>query len=305
MKNLKFIILILSITFLSVACDKVANPVIKSTTTVGSNFIIKTNDDISNYKKMILEDYTGQRCVNCPEATRIIKTLLKAYGDTLIAIAVHQGGDDSFAAPLGKNWPNDFRTDAGQEWGSKSNSIGFAIDQYPTGLINRKKYQSSGPRFSRATWTGICAEAKKDPFILKLNLKTEYDPSKRALNTYVKGTFLANYPNPVKVVAAYMQDSIIGKQEDNGVVIPDYEFEHMLRGDLSGPWGVNLTTSASIKDNVFDVSFLNKALPDSTRYEKYAKGAFTKVNDKKITVVTFAYDANTLEILQAEKVKIR
>ncbi len=305
MKKIVFVSFVLIVAFL-ISCDKVTNPIIKkSDKVVGSNFITNTNDAVSDYKKVLLEDYTGQKCPNCPDAAKIIKDLIKKYGDTLVAIAVHQGDNSSFAAPLGKKYPNDFRTDAGQAWGSKSDPNAYAIDQYPLGLINRKSYSTNSPKFNKATWASIVPLAKKDVFVLKLNLKTEYDPSKRALNTYVKGTFKTSYDNPVKLIVVYMQDSIIGKQDVFGIEDEAYEFEHMLRGAINGSWGTDLTTTPSIKDKIIDVSFPSFALPDSVRYEEYAKGVYTKIYDHKVTVVAFAYDATNREVLQVEKVKIK
>ena len=45
---------------------------------------------------VLLEDFTGQRCINCPKATDVIEQLLETYGDALVAVGIH-GGPLSFA----------------------------------------------------------------------------------------------------------------------------------------------------------------------------------------------------------------
>ena len=41
---------------------------------------------------VLLEDFTGQRCVNCPKANDEIRALQEQYGaDTVIAVAIHSG----------------------------------------------------------------------------------------------------------------------------------------------------------------------------------------------------------------------
>ena len=40
---------------------------------------------------VLIEDFTGQRCVNCPTATQKIKELEAEYGDRIIAVAIHCG----------------------------------------------------------------------------------------------------------------------------------------------------------------------------------------------------------------------
>ena len=43
-------------------------------------------------KRVLIEDFTGQRCVNCPSATETIKQLQDTYGkENVIAVAIHSG----------------------------------------------------------------------------------------------------------------------------------------------------------------------------------------------------------------------
>ena len=41
---------------------------------------------------VLIEDFTGQKCLNCPRAAEVIEQLQKQYGaDTVIAVAIHAG----------------------------------------------------------------------------------------------------------------------------------------------------------------------------------------------------------------------
>ena len=52
-------------------------------------------------KNVLIEDFTGQRCINCPLATNTISELQNTYGhDRVIPVAIH-GGDLTLAAPTG------------------------------------------------------------------------------------------------------------------------------------------------------------------------------------------------------------
>ena len=43
-------------------------------------------------RNVLIEDFTGQRCVNCPNATDEIEHLQQFYGaDTVIAVGIHSG----------------------------------------------------------------------------------------------------------------------------------------------------------------------------------------------------------------------
>lgn len=295
---MKKIALVLSSLIFFVSCDKVKQPIVKKTTVAGSNFIKNSNASVSNTKKTLLEDYTGQKCPNCPAAASTIKyTLLPQYPNNLIVIAVHQG--NTFAKPFGE-FKNDFRTTTGEAWGS---TAGFSVDFWPTGLINRKNYNSSGVKLGASNWTSILPTSLNDRFIIKLDLSTEYDTTARALNVFVKGTFASAYPTAVKLCAVYTEDGIVGKQDDKGVVIEDYEFEHMLRGDINGEWGVDFTTAAAAAKDSVKWSSIGFPLPVTAGLAGNNKGL--DINDKNVSVVVFAYDAVTREVLQVEKVKIR
>ena len=43
-------------------------------------------------RAVLIEDYTGQYCVNCPRATEEIERLVEQYGDSVVvAVAIHSG----------------------------------------------------------------------------------------------------------------------------------------------------------------------------------------------------------------------
>ena len=50
-------------------------------------------------RTVLIEDFTGQRCVNCPNATEAIEALIEQYGDTGV-IAVGQESQWVDFAPL-------------------------------------------------------------------------------------------------------------------------------------------------------------------------------------------------------------
>jgi hypothetical protein len=98
----------------------------------------------------------------------------------------------------------------------------------------------------------------------------------------------------------FIEDGIIGKQDVSGVENDEYEFEHMMRGDINGTWGTDLKTGPIAINDSAKVSFPNFSLPATIK-----DGKGLSVNDKNVSVIVFAYDANTKMVLQAEKVKIR
>ena len=293
---MKKIILALIITTATISCDKVKNPVIPKVTAIGAKFVNKSNKTYNNYRKILLEDYTGHRCPNCPSAASIVKnTLHPRYGDTLIVLAVHAG---DLATPSGnaKFRTQDFRSAAGTSWNTN-----YLITSYPRGIVNRKNYNNLGQTLEKSTWASAAASARTEELIVKLELTSNYDTITRALNIDMVANFLKAYPNPTKIIIGYYQDGIIGYQDSSGIELEDYEFEHMFRGSLNGDWGTDLKTFAAAKNDTIKSSFLNIAIPDSI------KGLGTKkipVNHKNVSIVAILYDAlsKDKEVLQVEKI---
>ncbi|MDO9000046.1 MAG: Omp28-related outer membrane protein [Bacteroidota bacterium] len=292
-------ILTVLVVFYFVSCDRIKDPIIKKSTVVGSNFITKNNFLVSSSKKTLLEDYTGMKCPNCPAAATTASVLYTQYTPSLVVIAVHAG---NFAKPFGV-YTADYRTDAGDAWNGTS---GFGITSNPNGIINRKAYAPNGLIVYHTTWGSIIPMAQNDPLVVKLDVTTNYDTLIGALNTSVNAIFKAAYAPNTHISVVLTEDHIIGKQDNQGVEIDDYEFEHMLRGAVNGAWGTPLTTSAKVINDTVKVSFNDFNLKD-LKYTSISPPAVKPytVNDKNVSVVVFVYNSITREVLQVESVKIR
>lgn len=303
MKKLISIPAFLIVTIIFISCDRVKNPFVKKNTIVGKNFVTKTNTAYSNSKKTLIEDYTGAQCKNCPPAAITAASLAVTYTPNVVIVAVHAG---FFATPYGA-YTDDYRTNTGEIWKSSS---GFNIQSNPNGMVNRTNYSGNGLITTETKWPTTTFLAQNDPFVLKLNVTTNYDTIVGALNTDVAAVFKTAYADPIKICIVVTEDEIVGKQLDDATVVEDYEFEHMLRGDINGTWGADLTTGAKAAGDTVKYSYPNFNLkgmsfvidkPDPT--PDVVKPII--VNDKHVTVVVIAYKASTKEVIQVEQVKIR
>ena len=62
-------------------------------------------------RKVLLEDYTGFKCVNCPAAAHEAHLLQEFYGDQMVVMGVHAG---YYAEPDGSgNYTTDLTTTTG------------------------------------------------------------------------------------------------------------------------------------------------------------------------------------------------
>ncbi len=281
-------VIIIAVFLLFIGCDKVKNPRVNNNSLTGSNFIEKDNTQVLNIKKVLLEDYTGHTCGNCPKAATKAEELSNLYKDTIIVIAPHVG----FYAEPTSSYPSDYRTPAGTDW---DNFFGVSASGLPRGMINRINYPTATHLFAYTAWAANIPPLIRIPPSLTIKLKTQYDTTSRILNILHTVKFNQNFNSDLYLNSVLIEDSIVGKQKDYSVTpndIENYVFHNMLRGSLNGSWG-NLLKSSPIVAN-------DSVVKNITGH--YVSSSF---NDKKLYVVSFVYDNSTKEVIQCEKVKIR
>lgn len=287
MRNTIFLGLFL--IFISFSCDKVTDPIVKKNVVVGENFITKSNANVSHFKKVLLEDYTGHTCGYCPPAAEVAHEMATKYQDTIVIIAVHAGSFSEVKLP---DYPNSFTTTASVDW----DKYFIGLQGNPNGMVNRKVFGTgTNPVQKESKWPSSIALDKKEPMVVKLDVTTKYDTTLRSLSAEVRAKFLSSYQNETKLSVVLTEDEIIGPQKDYRKTpnkVPDFKFEHMLRGSLNGSWGDVLKSGPIATNDSALTSYPNLGLDSA-------------FNDKHVYVVVFAYDAVTRKVLQAEKVKIR
>ena len=80
-------------------------------------FITDYDSYVNPEKKVLIEDFTGHLCPNCPDAARELDAIHDIYGDQIIGMAIHVS--KSFARPYpasqAPSFQYDFRTNGGDE----------------------------------------------------------------------------------------------------------------------------------------------------------------------------------------------
>ena len=142
-----FCILSFSVSFTSCDYVKIPCPVGPPIDTTGcTTFTFTANP--SPVKKILVEDYTGFRCPNCPKAADTLKAILASYPGRVIGMGVHVS--IGFAepavvsgAPAG-SFTSDFRTPEGDNYDNTSlfYPSGGTKGGLPKGMVNRVDYNS-------------------------------------------------------------------------------------------------------------------------------------------------------------------
>ena len=86
----------------------------------------------NNLKNIFIEEFTGVKCVNCPDGAAVIEDLKSKYKDRLVAVSIHAG----FFAKKMTESKFDFKT-------AQGNSLLTYLGEpagYPAAVINRKLF---------------------------------------------------------------------------------------------------------------------------------------------------------------------
>lgn len=256
MKAFKLYIAIIA-SLLLAACDNISE----------SDRLIY-EEPVTAQRVVLIEDFTGQRCSNCPLATEIIEELQEVYGDAIVAVGIHGGplGFKGNASNIG------LATDMGDEYYNY-----WKLEYQPVGLINRhgaKNYPE---------WAAAVKEELAKPAAVSLEGSAQLEDGNISVQldvTAIEGATTG------KLQVWILEDGITAMQ-----IMPDvsanqnYVHNHVLRAALNGTWGVDLSLSNGAS-KTFDYQIAKDAA----------------WNGDQLSIVAFVYNDDGVQ--QAFKVKV-
>ncbi|MBK5283944.1 MAG: Omp28-related outer membrane protein [Bacteroidia bacterium] len=319
-KNIQLLFILSGLSVLFFSCDKVDPPYTTQTgVTQGDSTCSFPTDASPVYRKILVEDYTGHLCGNCPFAANAIYGsggLKILHGDTVISMGVHASPGSTFTETCPPHpYPNgaqafapvyteDFRTPAGETW-----LTDFGVSSNPKGMVSRTVYNANLV-LSPTAWNSALMALSVTPAAMKIQILNTYTDANGDLNTCIKTSFLAALNGDYKLSVVLTEDSVKGWQEDY-TIIPsvaplfqndtNYIHRHVLRGAINASYGeVIKTGGAAVGDTVVKSYKINlNSLPVSVNPLNPV------LNINRCSVIAFVYDATTKEVLQVEEAKVR
>ena len=194
-------------------------------------------------KKVVIEEFTGVRCKSCPGGSIALKDLQEIHGENLIVVAIHSG---DFSPPLPTS-TFDFRTDDGE----KIFDFLGAPDGYPSAVINRNKFGGNFLQQGQDAWSGYINQELTETTKVKLDITKSYDPGTRVLSINLGIDVKEDMPGDYKYTLLITESGIVDLQNVDGVMVPDYVHNHVLRDVLTAHNGdliaENLVAGARIE----------------------------------------------------------
>ncbi len=184
-------------------------------------------------RAVLIEDFTGQKCVNCPEASTLIESLQETYGaEHIVAVGLHSG-------PMAEGTP--LRTDGGDYLYDK-----YEVEAQPSGMINR-----GGVLQGIDLWGAqVRAEiARTTP--LTLSLSNAYDEGDASLSIVVEMLNGSEDAMSGKLNVWLTEDGIVSPQfMPDGTAKKDYVHNHVFRAAVTPIDGEPVTLAARQRKSV-------------------------------------------------------
>lgn len=217
-------------------------------------------------RRVLLEDFTGQRCVNCPKASDEIKALQEQYGeDNVIAVGIHSG-------PLGFYTKGDYlglSTEVGDEYYDH-----WALEYQPVGLIDR------GAPLEYTAWNARIREELEKTAPVEIDIELHQNDNQLTVRAEVMGI---DGTTSGKLQLWLTEDGITAFQMmPDGTRNMEYIHRHVFRAAINGTWGESVSVAEGETFTTKDYLF---AIPEGW-------------NADRLSVVAFVY--NDQGVLQAK-----
>ncbi len=185
---------------------------------------------VSVGRNVLIEDFTGQRCVNCPNATDEIEKLIGQYGaDNVIAVGIHSG---PFAKSV-KGVPYSLYTETGDEYFNY-----WKVESQPKGVVDRKGTSDY------TSWATFVRDELQKTAPLDLHVTSKYDSEKS--EAHIQVTAEGTDGDTSGHLQVWLIESGITAFQymPDGSTNREYVHNHVFRKAVNGTWG----TACSVKE---------------------------------------------------------
>lgn len=307
---MRLLLFIFLFGFLFVSCDHVKNPYppevnleLDTTLYPGLWSDYENNDwpifseNTNTNRNVLIEDFTGHKCVFCPAAADLAHALHEADPSRVYIASIHAGPDGigDFQSVSPPDYPLDFTNPEGVEIGLYFGENDGGFPGNPRGTVNRF---NNGTIFQSPTqWTSMVNDQLSSNN-LKVNIQSE-------LNYYeeTKGAFLhveldpvdANVAENLGITVYLLEDSLVGDQKmsDNSHN-SNYIHRDIHRGNLNASAFGRPVSSEDLNGDKYYINY-SFVVPNQL------DGQY---NASNMHLLIYAFNTETWEIYQVIKQKI-
>jgi len=231
-------------------------------------------------KKVLIEEFTGVQCVNCPGGARAIEELINIHGEDLIAVSIH--ATDQFATPMVES-TIDFRLEDSE---TLLSFIEFP-EGFPTAVVNRNLFDGESQlQLAKTKWAGYIQQELSSEAEASIELEGDINDSGR-MNVTADVLFLDADPSvQYKFTLMITEDNIVNAQIDTSGLVLDYVHKHVLRDIITTTTGEDISSSEPV-----NLTFDDYAIPADW-------------DNSELSIIGIVHSSGTEKrVLQVEQIK--
>ena len=232
-------------------------------------------------QRLLIEEFTGHKCVNCPDGAAIVHEIQEYYPGRVVVVGIHAG---MLATPTGEFAKQNFMTADGTKYYNE-----FGVQGNPAALLNREHFAGEdwAVRTKEKWMTYAISELGKEPVCEVLPTVT-YNAETRELSVETEVEAYENMPADLNLQVQVVEN-VIGMQLKSGDVIDEeYEHNHVFRTSVNGTWGeaIESLPAGEKKTYTCATTFNEKWVPENS------------------TVVVFVYENSSKRVLQCNQAAV-
>ena len=197
-------------------------------------------------KVVLVEEFTGVNCQNCPSGARILKEIAEKHPERMAIIGVH--ALDAFTKhPYTQEAM--FKTEVGE-----SLAQAFDVAALPIAAIDRIN-EDNNRVFQKEIWESKINVRLEQTTPINIYIHNQFDSQSEKLTTDVELRYIEDINEEHYVSVVLLENGIIDFQNDNGLLVDDYEHNHVLRNYMTALSGREIEAGNKNRGSVYIKTF--------------------------------------------------
>lgn len=233
------------------------------------NWTPVTPDVVSEKKQVLLEEYTGQLCNNCPNAAKELQKVSSLYPKNAIIVSMHpkiQG--------LTKNLSNDFADKVFRKFAESHGTL-------PGLIINRDKvFNDKYFNTDYASWATKIQEQINKQALYRISIEAKSNENSINVSVTAKSLSESNKKD-LKLNLILVEDIVDIQKLPNGKYDNAYHHHNVFRTSLTAMEGIDFNIANTYSES-YDISKIDKS-----------------INLKNAKIIAFLSDASSNIVYEA------
>lgn len=282
-------LLAVAITVFAVSSCKEVGPNIDlggNSSVIGDTTYIESPVATAEPRNVLLEEFTGVRCPNCPQGHVVIADIEAQHADRFVAMSIHPKSASSLTSPYSYS-TQDLRTDKGEELFVYIGQVG----NLPAGTVDRKLFSGQSALLTdRNLWAANVADQLNVPTPVNIEMTKDYNSTTRELTVTVTLHYTQAVTDDNKLTIALTESGIVTPQLNVSIIDTNYTHNEVFRDALTGTTG----------------DALNATLEPGRVFRRiYKKTLNTAWNADKMHIIAYVHNTQgNKEVIQAKEIDV-